>query len=479
MDDLFGIESREPQRLLAVCEDGQRLLYGDAQHAGRVLGRAMGGRALVFLLCDNSPGSLLGYLGCLQCGAVPLLLDAHTSPPLLASLIDTYQPAYCLVPQSLPAAARAVLPQASPLLELAGSLLLPCGGQGPALHPELCLLLTTSGSTGSPKLVRLSKQNLAANAASIAQYLELDETERPITVLPMSYSYGMSILNSHVLVGASLLLTDRSVLEQEFWQLASAGGATSLAGVPYTYQMYRRLGLSSIELPGLRYLTQAGGKLPEELHREFAAWAHKTGRRFYVMYGQTEASPRMGYLPAARALDKCGSMGLPVPGGRFWLEDAAGGVIDAPGEVGELVYAGKNVGLGYAQAPADLAKGDEWGGVLRTGDMAKRDAEGFYTIVGRKKRFLKLFGNRVNLDEAERLLAARFAGVQFACAGRDDRMAVYFALEGKQQPDLPGQVQAYLAAETRLPARAFAVCGIDAIPKSPAGKTLYAALPPV
>ena len=294
MSDLFGMKGREPGRLLAVSEDGGWLYYGDAQDAGRMLGGVMGGRSLVFLLCDNSPGALLGYLGCLQCGAVPLLLDANIAPELLAALADTYRPAFFLVPQALPAAARAVLPRTRPLLRLRGSILLAGGEKGPALHPELRLLLTTSGSTGSPKLVRLSAQNLEANAASICEYLELDETERPATVLPMSYSYGMSIVNSHVLAGAALLLTGRSLLEPEFWELVRTEGATSLAGVPYTYQMYRRLGLCEMQLPRLRYLTQAGGKLPEELHRQFARWAADTGRRFYVMYGQTEASPRMG-----------------------------------------------------------------------------------------------------------------------------------------------------------------------------------------
>lgn len=475
MKDPFGIQECEAGRLLAVCETGERLCYGDAAEAGAALGRAMGERALVFLLCDNSPGSLLGYLGCLVCGAVPLLLDAHIAPDLLRELIQTYRPAFLLVPQTLPGETRAVLPAAQPLLSLHGSLLLPGAEERAALHPQLSLLLTTSGSTGSPKLVRLSGENLLANARSICQYLELDETERPITVLPMSYSYGMSIINSHLLARAALLLTGRSVTEQEFWRMAKEEGATSLVGVPYTYKMYRRLGLFEMELPQLRYLTQAGGKLPVALHREFAQWAQRTGRRFYVMYGQTEASPRMGYLPAARALDKCGSMGIPVPGGRFWLEDGTGGEIRQPDEVGELVYEGSNVAMGYAQQPGDLAKGDEWGGVLHTGDMASRDAEGFYSIVGRKKRFLKLFGNRVNLDETERMLAARFPAAEFACTGRDDRMIVYLAPQGEAQPT-DAQVKEYLAGEMRLAARAFEIRRLDAIPKSEAGKTLYSAL---
>lgn len=464
----------EPDRLLAVDAAGARIYGRDLDAASAALSRAMGERALVFLLCRNDPGTLLGYLGCLRCGAVPLLLDSRISPAFLLELAETYRPGFYYVPEDLPAETRAVLP-AAPCLELRGSRLIPNGGaEGCPLHPELALLLTTSGSTGSPKLVRLSGRNLAANAASIVQYLELGADERPITTLPMNYSYGMSVVNSHMLAGAPILLTTGGILEREFWDMVRREGATSLAGVPYTYQMLHRLGFTGMELPRLRYLTQAGGKLASELHREFAVWAAETGRRFYVMYGQTEAAPRMGYLPPERAVEKCGSMGVPIPGGQFRLEDAGGGEITAPDTVGELIYRGENVAMGYAQTAADLAVGDEWNGRLATGDMAKRDGDGFYYIVGRKKRFVKLYGSRVNLDEAERLLAARFPGAGFACAGRDDLLFVY---TDSRDPALPGEALRYISGETRLPSRAFRVGVLDAIPKNESGKTLYAALP--
>ena len=349
--ELFALSDREPGRLLAVTDADEHLSCGDLSAASEALARAIGGHVLVFLLCENTSGTLLGYLGCLRCGAVPLLLDAHIAPGLLKGLAETYCPAFYYAPCDLPKETRAVLPQAAPVLELHGSLLLSGSVEGPAIHPDLALLLTTSGSTGSPKLVRLSGKNLDANARSIAEYLNLGEDERPITTLPMSYSYGMSIVNSHLLVGAPLLLTRHSVMERSFWDRVDREGATSLAGVPYTYQMFHRLGLISMNLPRLRTLTQAGGKLSLELHREFAAWAMGTGRQFFVMYGQTEAAPRMGYLPANRAVEKCGSMGVPIPGGSFWLEDADGAEIKAPDATGELVYRGDNVAMGTPNVP--------------------------------------------------------------------------------------------------------------------------------
>lgn len=471
--ELFHMPERRPEELLAVADGGIKVSYGGLFAAGEGLARAGCRRELVFVLCENTAGTLLGYLGCLLCGAVPLLLDAHIAPGLLRGLIEKYCPAFFLAPRDLPTQTRAQLPQTAPALELGDCALLSGGGRGPALHPELALLLTTSGSTGSPKLVRLSRKNLQSNAQAIAEYLALTPEERPLAALPMSYSYGMSIVNSHAQAGAALLLTRRGVLERGFWDRAAGEGATSLAGVPYTYQMFRRLGLASMELPRLRYLTQAGGRLPPELHRELAAWAAETGRRFYVMYGQTEAGPRMGYLPPERALEKCGAIGIPIPGGRFWLEDGDGQVEDGPEAPGELVYQGENVAMGYAEGPEDLGRGDGWGGVLRTGDLARRDADGIYYIVGRKKRFVKIYGSRVSLDEAERLLSARFPEAEFACVGRDDLLSIYVSAPGG---GAAAEAADYLAGQTRLPRGAFRVCPVEAIPKTQAGKTCYARL---
>lgn len=472
--ELFVHCDREPERLLAITEEGRRLTLGDLSAAAERLTRAVGGRRLVFLLCENTPGTLLGYLSCLKTGAVPLLLDAKIAPGLLRQLMDVYHPAFVYVPDDLPGETKAVMGDYRPTLEMWDSMLLyaPTVGE-PELHPELALLLTTSGSTGSPKLVRLTGKNLDANTKSIVEYLRLDEHERPITNLAMNYSYGMSIINSHLYVGAPVVLTRRSVLERPFWELMKRESVTSLAGVPYTYRMYQRVGLMDMDLPCLRTLTQAGGKLPEALHRTFAEWAEQTGRRFYVMYGQTEAAPRMGYLPAERALEKCGSMGVPVPGGAFQLIQEDGGIISEPDVVGELVYRGENVSMGYAQTAEDLSLGDEWRGELHTGDMAKRDADGFYYIVGRKKRFIKLYGNRVNLDEVERLLAARFPDTGFACVGTDDCLNIF---HDSTDQSLSRAAADYLSGQTHFPLRAFRAEALESIPKNSAGKTLYAAL---
>jgi acyl-coenzyme A synthetase/AMP-(fatty) acid ligase len=336
------------------------------------------------------------------------------------------------------------------------------------LNDKLALLLTTSGSTGSPKFVRQSYDNIKANTDSIVEYLKLDETEKPITTLPMNYTYGLSIINSHIMVGATILITDKSLMQKEFWNFFKDNGATSFGGVPYTYEILKKLRFMRMELPSLRTMTQAGGKLTPELHEEFAKYAAENGKNFVVMYGQCEATARMGYLPADKAVDKKGSMGIAIPGGRFKLIDVAGKPINEPYTTGELVYEGDNVTLGYAECGDDLVKGDERGGILQTGDMAQFDGDGYYYIVGRKKRFLKIYGNRVNLDEIDRMIKGQFDGIDCASTGVDDHMYIFITDER-----LVEDVLKFVVSKTGLNPAAFKVEVIDAIPKNDSGKTLY------
>jgi acyl-coenzyme A synthetase/AMP-(fatty) acid ligase len=288
----------------------------------------------------------------------------------------------------------------------------------------------------------------------------------------MHYTYGLSIINSHLLVGATILMTDKAMVNKQFWDYMKVEKATSFGGVPFTYELLKKIRFFKMDLPDLRYLTQAGGKLPTNLHQEFATWAAENGKKFVVMYGQTEATARMAYLPAEESLRKCGSMGKVIPGGTFILVGVDGKEITEPNQVGELVYEGDNVTLGYAECSEDLAKGDERGGRLETGDMARIDEEGFYYIVGRKKRFLKIFGNRVNLDEIDQLIKVNFEGLDCASTGVDDHMKTFITDENQVVP-----VRQFLSRITHLSESAFEVHAIAEIPKNEAGKTLYKDLP--
>ncbi|MCD7817682.1 MAG: AMP-binding protein [Lachnospiraceae bacterium] len=464
---------KKEEKTVFKDDRGQEITYGELNSFSTEIGNVLKTRSLAFCLCENSVGSAVGYLSFLKNRVVPLLLDHRIDKLLLIHLIEMYGPKWLYYPADMEDELKRDFPQFHTCFQRY-DYLLACDIDAPTieLNEELALLLTTSGSTGSPKLVRQSYRNIQSNAEAISQYLELNDSERPISTLPMNYTYGLSVINSHVQVGATILLTDKTMAMKPFWDFAKKERATSFAGVPFTYELLKKVRFFRMDLPDLRYMTQAGGKLAPELHREFAQWCIEHDKKFIVMYGQTEATARMGFLPAEYSLKKYGSMGKEIPGGTFLLLDANGDEIQEPEKVGELIYKGDNVTLGYAQCREDLKKDDEWGGVLFTGDMAKRDADGFYYIVGRKKRFLKIFGNRVNLDEIDRLVKSRFENLDCASTGVDDQMKT-FITDAKRI----NEVRQYLSATTHLSESAFDVCYLSEIPKNEAGKVLYKELP--
>jgi acyl-CoA synthetase (AMP-forming)/AMP-acid ligase II len=333
-------------------------------------------------------------------------------------------------------------------------------GTTAGLHPELALLLSTSGSTGSPKLVRLSRGNVLANARSIADYLDLRDSDVAITSLPLHYCYGLSVLHSHLLVGGSVVLTDLSVGDACFWELAAGTGVTGLAGVPHTYALLDAVDFGAGVLPGLpalRYLTQAGGRMAPDRVREYAGLAGEHGVDLFVMYGQTEATARMAYLPPELAVDHPDTIGVPVPGGSFRLAPAPG----APG-CGELVYSGPNVMMGYAESLADLARGPELS-ELHTGDLARVTDAGLVQVVGRLDRQAKVLGHRVDLDRVEALLADAALGVRLVA--RPDCLWA-FVTGARARSAVRDEV----ASVTGLRGAAIRVVALDELPVTAAGK---------
>lgn len=457
---------------MAVIDDeNDSISYGDLSDLSSKLYSLTDARSLVFILCSNGIGSIISYVSCINNGNVPLLLNAELDEELLANLIGIYGPGFVFLPYERYQELRekGILADGTELYSFYGYVLINRNlKQKYELNPSLALLLTTSGSTGSPKFVRQSYENVRTNAESIVQYLSLDETERPITTLPMNYTYGLSIINSHLFAGGTLLATKKSLMQKEFWQFFREQKATSISGVPYTYEMLDRLRFTRMDLPSLRTMTQAGGKLIPELHKKFAEYARDNGKQFFVMYGQCEATARMGYLPADKAVEKCGSMGIAIPGGKFHLIDVNGEEITVPDTVGELVYEGENVTLGYAECKEDLTRGDERNGLLHTGDMARFDEDGYYYIAGRKKRFLKIYGNRVNLDEIDCMIKGKFENMDVASSGVDDHMYI-FVTDESQADD----VKNFVVSKTKLNPVAFKTVVIDEIPKNDAGKVLY------
>ena len=449
-----------------ISDDGNVYTYKDLNDSIDRIAVYLKKRSLVFCLARNTIGSLAGYLSFITNGIVPVMIESGWDYEYLLKFLNIYKPEYIWLPSEtlldLKNAEKIIIEFDYSLYKLEWDFVYP-------LHNDLALLLTTSGSTGSPKLVRLTYENIISNATSIAEYLSIDEHERPITTLPMHYSFGLSIINSHLISDAKILLTDKSLVEKDFWSFLKTEEATSLSGIPYSFEILKKLRFMRMYLPHLKTITQAGGKLNDELNKEFSEYALANGKRFFVMYGQTEATARMSYLPPRHSLDKLGSMGIAIPGGEFSLIDDSGNIILKPDTIGELVYKGDNVSMGYAECGEDLAAGDNNVGTLVTGDLAKQDSDGFYYIVGRKKRFIKLFGNRVNLDETERLIKKITPDV--ACAGTDDKMVIYIA-----DPNLSDTVRSFITEKTGINGRAFEIRVIERIPKNSSGKTIYSQL---
>lgn len=423
-------------------------------------------RDLFFLICSNSLESIAGYLGALRANAVPVLLNKTIDKTFLSALITTYKPRYIFLPKTtfLPSI------RGTEIFSYSNYKLFETNyTSGHTLHSDLALLLTTSGSMGSRKLVRQSYNNLKSNALSISQYLGITKTDRPITTLPMSYSYGLSIINSHLLNGATILLTEATMMERSFWEMATTNGATTFGGVPYTYEILNKLRFGDMNIPSLKYLTQAGGHLSRNILDKFLDICTQKDMRFITMYGQTEATSRMSYLPWSFAHSKKGSIGIPIPGGFFHIEDEVGNVIIDANVAGELIFTGSNVTLGYAENLSDLEKGDENHGVLHTGDVAMRDSDGFYFITGRKTRFIKLYGHRLSLDELEQHINA--SGHECACMGSDDHLRIYLT-----DITVFETIRHDLVTRIRINPAAFTLAHIDKLPRTESGKIRYSEL---
>lgn len=424
----------------AIVHDGGILSHADLDRLVRDRADQLGStRRLVLLEGSNALEPLVTYLAALS-GGHPVLLvpgQAFTSAHG-EQLLATYDPDVLCT-----SAGGWELAEVRP-------------GTRHDLHPDLAVLLGTSGSTGTPKLVRLSRENLRSNAAAIADYLQLGPHSRAATTLPMHYCYGLSVVNSHLHAGGSLWLTDRSVVDDGFWEAFGDARATTLAGVPYTFELLEASGVDWAAQPGLRQVTQAGGRLAPERVRELALRGRRHGFDFVVMYGQTEATARMAYLPPQLAAERPHTIGIPIDGGEFRLDD------------GELVYSGPNVMLGYAESAADLALGGTLT-ELRTGDLAIQHDDGLFELVGRRSRLAKLYGTRLDLDLAERLLDERGIAARMVS---DDRVLRVFVRDESRIDD----AVAAITSTHCVPAHAVRVRVVEDFPTTSTGKPDHAAL---
>jgi acyl-CoA synthetase (AMP-forming)/AMP-acid ligase II len=421
-------------------------------------------KALGFLFAFNDSESLIAYLAAIHTGHAVAMLNPELDEVLSARLIALFQPDFIVAPKSH-APATTYREAESPH---SGQLLLRSSAPiRHAIHPDVSLLISTSGSTGSPKLVRLSWRNLESNAWQINQALRNTDRDRTMITAPIFNGYGQSVIHTMLLAGGSFALTRARVVTREFWDAAREAECNTIGGTPFFYQTLERLDLDSLNVPLLKKFVQIGGRLPGHLAVKFHSLAQERGGELHLMYGQAEATARISGLPPNLLPEARGSVGFALPGGRLRVE--RGGCECVPMEEGELVYQGPNVMMGYATCPEDLAKGDELGGVVATGDLGYRDGRGLFYITGRKSRFVKLYGWRVSLDEVEELLSH---AAPVAAVNQQDRLVIYAEHPGAMFADAVNQ----LAARLKLHPSGFEIREIDVIPRLANGKVDYRSL---
>lgn len=459
----LNIDKQKKGKMLALDNRGLSVTYGEMSNVILQMGELMQKKTVAFILCDNSIGALAAYISCVENKVVPLLLNSEIDKSLLMNMLRIYDPAY--IWQS--SEKDRIKHDIEYVCSIKNFTLYKTGSKPYPLNKELELLLTTSGSTGSPKLVRYKRGNLEANAKNVALAFGWTENERPLCDLAMNYTMGLNVINTHIYVGATVCLTNDNIMTAEYWDFIKREEITNITNVPFGYELMLKLRFTRMNLPHLKTLAEGGGRLPDKTFKLLANYAKDTGRRFVATFGTTETSARMTYLPPEFACEKIGSIGKAIPQGKLFLLDDDGQEIITPGVEGELAYSGPNVTMGYALNKEDLDKADEFCGVYHTGDIAMFDEDGFYYIVGRKSRFLKLLSYRVSLDQCERLIRDEF-GIDCACTGNDQQMKIFLT-----ESEATEQVVSFISEKLGIYRSMFAAVVVDSIPKNESGKIRY------
>ena len=460
------IERFEGRKNIALIEDCKTITYDilikliSENKEGIIKG------SLVFIIAENNIDTIIFYLKCLKNGAIVLLLNHSISFSNLNKLVKEFNPSMIFSIKEFKN--LSIEPVIFP-----NYIIYSFKNYAADLNSNIALLLTTSGSTGDPKLVMVSNKNLYENTKSICNYLDISSNDRHITTLPFNYTYGFSCINTHLFKGASIILNNDSIISTNFIKRLRDLLPTTLAGVPYTYETFCRLGLNRLPLNSIKKMTQAGGKLNEKFIFEINKFCSEFKKEFFVMYGQTEATARMSYLPPKMLTKKMGSIGIAIPGGKFKIINKINYEPVNNFSVGELVYEGENVTLGYAVCSNDLKKNHESKKVLFTGDLAYFDNEGYLFITGRIKRFAKINGLRVSLDSLENMISKIHKNAVIS----DDKFLYIFIEDNiKDQLNNESYLKNLLKNETEINPISFKFKYIKHLPRKDSGKLNYTKL---
>jgi len=424
----------------AIFYRDQTVTYAQLRQRVLALTAALRERGLrngqkVVLVGENTPLYVVCYLAVMHAGLTVVPIPPGISDTALAAVVKQMEVPLALLTGKAVKRLLPVLTEAgcqswldrpeggqgapsSVLIDEASASADPSTGQVAAVqaNTDLAQILLTSGSTGIPKGVMISHRNIACNTADIVSYMNLGPADRAMVVMPFSYCFALSVLHSHLSVGGSVVLNNHFMFAEKMLDEMLAQQCTGLAGVPATFQiLLRKTRFAQRRFPALRWLAQAGGRLPDPYIRELRAAFPQV--ELFIMYGQTEATARLSYLPLERLKDKLGSIGRGLPSTQLSVLRSDGTAV-TPGsdEIGEIVAQGDNVALGYYAAPDESAQYFRQGRLF-TGDLARVDADGFIFVVARQRNFIKAMGHRVSSQEIENVIAELEQVVQVAVCG--------------------------------------------------------------
>lgn len=452
---------------VAFINNREKIFYKDLIYYSTKIKKKIRKKSLTLLLTDNSVDSIICYVSLVKKRFPILILDNKISKKFLKKIIELYKPENicCVIKDNFFENNKDFLIN----FKLRNFKFLKNKKKDKfEVKNNLSILASTSGTTGSFKLIRQSYYNITSNTSSIIRYLKLNKHHITITNLPLSYTFGMSIINTHLEVGSKIVVTTKTIFEKEFWRLFNINNINTIYGVPYTYEILDKLKFFSKNTPSVKLFAQAGGKINEKLQKKISLYIKKYKKLFFIMYGQAEATTRISYLPSKQFSKKLGSIGVPIPGGKIKLVGKNNLVIKNSKIVGELVYEGKNVCMGYTYNRNDLNQKNQWNGKIFTGDLAKRDSEGYYYIVGRKKRFAKIYGLSINLDDLENMLKSKFSFSNVAVILSKDKIKIFSSTKG-----INNEIYNFLKKNINIPTSSFDFNFIQKIPQLKNGKNNY------
>ena len=418
---LFRVFNKYKNNIAIIDKEHSDLSYKQVLKESNKIKKKIKIKSLILIISENTLGSLLAYIFCIINNHVAIIIDSKTDKKNILKVFKNYEPNYIFLSKEIKTIFNKKCLEKYSFFDQI--LLKNKINKKKKLNKNLSVLLSTSGSMGSIKFVKLSRNNLKINTDSIINYLKINNKDSAITNLPISYSYMISVINTHLEEGGSIIISKYSLIEKKFWKILKNSKVTSFNGVPYTYEMLIRIGIKNIKINSLKYLTQAGGKLEKNKLKEIINFCKKHNIKFFSMYGQTEASPRISYLKPEFSEKKIGSIGKGLSGNKIYIINDTGKKILEPYVEGEIICEGKNVFMGYSKNYNDLNRPNEKNYKLKTGDLGFFDKDGFFFITSRISRITKIFGNRIDLGDLESLMKQK--GYKVVCLSDNKKIFIF------------------------------------------------------